>query len=296
MRATRPTRRAEDPRRVVFLHVPRTAGTTLKSVLVRQFPASQTVDLGPQGHVVLEDMAGWNTDERANIRLLHGHMAFGAHELLPAPVTYLTILREPVGRVVSFFHFVAGREDHYNFPFVREQATSPAAFATSGVTPATDNFAVRQIAGVWHEVPFGQMGDEHLELAKERLDRHFAVVGTHERFDEFLLLCALEFGWRDVFYVPLNATAHPAVDPAEAAVIAELNHLDMALHQFAAERLAQRVASRGPAFRAAAAAFRAVNPTAARVLGRARDARALGYGPPASRRTGRNSADMRVTP
>ena len=39
-------------------------------------------------------------------RMFKGHMVFGLHEVLPQPATYITVLRDPVDRVISAFYFM----------------------------------------------------------------------------------------------------------------------------------------------------------------------------------------------
>jgi hypothetical protein len=58
----------EDRSALIFVHLPKTAGTTL--------------------------------------RVFKGHLPFGLHESLPQAATYLTVLREPVDRAISTYYFM----------------------------------------------------------------------------------------------------------------------------------------------------------------------------------------------
>ncbi len=46
---------------------------------------------------------------RRRLRVVRGHMLYGIHEFLPQGATYITMLRDPVARVLSAYHFVLRR-------------------------------------------------------------------------------------------------------------------------------------------------------------------------------------------
>ena len=44
--------------------------------------------------------------------MFKGHMLFGLHAILPQPATYITVVREPVDRVISSFYFMRNYKLH----------------------------------------------------------------------------------------------------------------------------------------------------------------------------------------
>ena len=93
-----------DRETLIFLHIPKTAGSTLNFILdahytpENSFATSQTW-LHPEGS--LDGFEMLTETERARIELLNGHMGLGLHRHLPQPARYLTVLRDPVERVLS---------------------------------------------------------------------------------------------------------------------------------------------------------------------------------------------------
>ena len=92
---------------IIFLHVPKTAGTTLNRLIEWEYPISQMYSVDP---VLFEWSAKhlWKLPKQrlAKTRMFKGHMLFGLHEVLPQPSTYITVLRNPVERVLSLFRFL----------------------------------------------------------------------------------------------------------------------------------------------------------------------------------------------
>ena len=94
---------------VIFLHLGKTAGATLRRILRRNVPGSQTLALrnpssAPHGFlsaIPIERFADLPETERARPRLIMAHMVYGIHEHVPRPATYITLLRHPVARALS---------------------------------------------------------------------------------------------------------------------------------------------------------------------------------------------------
>jgi hypothetical protein len=124
-------------------------------------------------------------------------------------------------------------------------------FIFSGVTAETDNGMVRQLCGIEdyqqvpyaeYKVPFGTCGPEQLELALENLEKHYAIVGTQEKFGDFMSACAQRFGWKLPAQPPhanrtnRMASAVPVGKTVQQAMT--LNMYDLLLWDYARKRAA----------------------------------------------------------
>jgi hypothetical protein len=111
--------------RLTFLHLPRTGGTAItRDILFRNFRHGHWchVNYGADMQVLsgAHDPLSWTERKREKVSLLAGHMPFGFAANFPGISEYVTIVREPIARVVS---------DYY---FCRQNPTNPAhAFATT---------------------------------------------------------------------------------------------------------------------------------------------------------------------
>jgi hypothetical protein len=225
---------------IVFLHIPKTAGSTLNSIMERQYSRRQFYSLYPtrlypDGNA--KQFHSMSTEQRAQLRLLTGHVGYGFHCELPNPVTYFTLLRDPIERVISFYYYVRRNAGHYLHDYTLAQNLSLPQFVASGSTEVNDNLSVRMISGHWKDIAYGQCTREMLEMAKQNLREYFAVVGLAERFDESLLLLKQAFGWRNVYYMRHNVTqdrprqGELPVDTLN--LIRQHNQLDGDLYDFA---------------------------------------------------------------
>jgi hypothetical protein len=129
---------------------------------------------------------------RSRFQLVLGHMEFGLHSHLSEPVSYFTLLREPVSRVVSYYYFQKTRKLDPLHSAAKKFDLK--AYIGSDLDPLVDNFQIQMLAAKWHSVPAGQLPASTLETAKRHLQEYFTVVGLTERFDETLIPLQQAYG------------------------------------------------------------------------------------------------------
>jgi hypothetical protein len=231
---------AQSPR-VVFLHIGRTGGTTLGRILAHGLPRDSifTVD-SARREDSLRELGGLPDAARERLRLVRGHVWFGVHELLLPPVTYVTLVRDPVHRLLSHYHYVLTRPYHELHDEVTRRRLSFVDYARSGISPELDNWQTRVLAGETH-VPIGECDAAMLERAKANVERWFAVAAPLERFDEAVVLCRRRLDWAVAApFAPRNAAPgrrHRAeLTPAELQAAVGTNLLDLELFSWACER------------------------------------------------------------
>jgi Galactose-3-O-sulfotransferase len=249
---------------VIFLHIGKTAGSTMRQILKRQFPPSQTMTVRARRRPreeTLADFAALPESERLRPRLIMGHTVFGLHEHVPRPCRYVTMLRDPVRLAISQHRYVLRTPGHRHHE--QAQGMSLADYVESGLALEMDNSQTRAVAGDIG-TPYRGCTPEMLETAKQNLAEHFAWVGITERFDESVVLLGRTFGWRDVRYVSANV-ARGGTPPTEAELelVRQANHLDQELYDHAGGLLDERIAAE-PGFAAAIEEFQAANERYAR--------------------------------
>ena len=254
---------------VIFLHIHKTAGTTLHRVIERQYQPEQIWTLDDQH--TLDDLLRLSVAQRAQIQMLRGHMIFGLHEYMPGPSSYFTLLREPVERVISFFYFIRRNPHHYHFAPITSGNLTLKEFLELRQNNMMDNGQTRMLAGAQqYECPVGECTPDLLEAAKRNLSESFSVVGLMERFDETLLLLRQAYGWRNVRYVRQNVTGSRPLKadlpPATLDLVAECNQLDLELYEYASTLFDEQVQEQGPGFARQVRLFQTVNRSLARLL------------------------------
>jgi hypothetical protein len=246
------------PRPIIFLHIPKTAGSTLRALLRRQYRGyGQHGVRGLDTPELEAAMAALRPALRPATRLIGGHVMYGVHRYLPEavaaqPFTYVTMMREPVDRVISDYHYVLRTPGHDFYDPVATDHYSLEDYVRSEITIYTNNVQTRMLAGVGRDVPVGRCTEAMLAQAQRHLNERIPLVGLTERFDESLVLMKRALGWRMPVYRVKNRTKgrpkREEITPSAHAAIEAYNALDLALYREATARFETAMAAQGPGF------------------------------------------------
>lgn len=247
-----------------FLHLPRTAGTTLNAVLRDNFAPAEILSIYSKEDYTRH--AAHDPAELAHIRLIQGHLflpSLDPPSIYGLPVRPFTFLREPVARLLSEYAFLRSWKRNHLYAYLHEHNTTFRQYMLSDDRPLRyrgRNYMTRCIACM--DVGNDPLPRKALARAKRHLEQVFAFVGIQERFTESLLLLGDFLGLTSLFHEKRNALtdhAKPAVTDEDLALCQELNQGDSALYAFAVELFNARLADQGPAFARRLAEFTRLN-------------------------------------
>jgi len=248
---------------VIFLHIRKTAGSTLNKIIEHQYKRTSIFSLAENS---IDEFKKLPATRREKIMVLKGHMHFGAHEFLPRPSIYITMLRDPVDRIISHYYMIIRSPNDVLHNEVVSRRMSLKDFVSSGLTGELENAQTKLLSGVEEADAIGsfeQCSNEMLEIAKKNLQEHFAVVGLSERFDESLILLKRAFGWGNIFYIKQHVgTNRPKTEdiPKEALnLIEKHNELDINLFRYAKEVFDETIRQQGPSFEKELREFQLMN-------------------------------------
>jgi hypothetical protein len=204
---------------LIFMHIPKTGGTTLSSIIQKQY----------NKNVVLIRNNDMNVKDIEKSNSLMGHLYFGIHHKLSKPCTYITMMRDPVERVISFYFYIKETELHPHHAEVNKMSFNE--FINSKEYDF-NNLQTRYFCG-------GSSPD--LEQAKETINKHFSVVGIAEMFDDSLSLMKRRLKWNNIEYQRINVNKNrPLKKDLPANILSHItqnNTLDLELYKYAKERL-----------------------------------------------------------
>ena len=208
--------------------------------------------------------------QNARVRAIYGHYSFGVHLLLGVRrPRYVTMLRNPAKRIVSFYLSQSRAPESRLYGIIRKGAQL-RQLIEDHLAPELNNYVIRILAqdldlieahlgpdwpegvvpermrelrntigtltGLIHSPigPYDQIFNEtHLQRALRNIERHFCFIGVTDRMNESVRRLALGFGWPEPEAPPkLNASAEQySLDDETMDTIRRYNRLEYALYE-----------------------------------------------------------------
>ncbi len=223
----------------IFVHIPKTAGSTLRTLITANYAQHHVLSLYGDDRKVLADATS-HIGKTAPFHLVQGHVPYGIHRLLGLQsARYFTFLRDPVSRFMSdvamgvrhaphgFHHILAApgltREERISkaleLTYYRNNITQylSGSFCTEAISMNLLNTAIDNL---WNS----------------------EFIGITEDFEASVLIMGKKLGWKKI--IPQRSNVRPDPEPPlppqlHAMVERELDY-DRCLYALAREHLAER--------------------------------------------------------
>lgn len=232
---------------LVFLHIDKTGGMTLRSWLASQYstehirpvPCPTTLTMGSMNYPTTHmDLFAHNRKFTHNPDhwLVMGHYDYGIVQRIPDPKLVMTVLRDPVQRVVSLYQFILREDRTFAQLNIDAHSLGFGGWARKHVG-LWENAMTRQLAGVrwsssiWHEVDEAIYQQAEINLG--RCD----FVAVLEHLDDLIDRLSIDFNWTPPANRRLNTSNRKTVvDDATAEFIRQNSVYDTRLYLKAMER------------------------------------------------------------
>ncbi len=216
---------------LIFSHIPKTAGSTIRQIIQNQYEKKSMIRYLKMGEASEERLA--------RMKVLYGHCRFGVHHQISQPFKYITMLRDPIERVISTYYYAQRKPENR----MHERATTMdfMEFIQEEIkqnNPAIVNHQTRFVSGE---------KNPNLEMAKHHIQEYYAVVGLTEMFNESIFLMKESLGWDNIDYISSNVTKNRPkqenFSKEAISLIREHNQLDLELYDYAKHILLDRLCS-----------------------------------------------------
>jgi len=208
---------------LVFVHIEKTAGTSLKFILRNTFGKRHCDSLKNKKSIFTQDDLDFAKKIFGKIKCITGHNIVEPTKYLTEEnIFFMTFLRDPLTRTASFYQ-----------DFCLRGKTEKISFEEWIKDENKHNMQTKRIAG-----------EEDVEKAKKILRDSYSFIGLTERFDDSLKLLSiispekLKFKYKKKLIAPSNAIKNELIaSPETNKILQDTNKLDIELYKYVKEEL-----------------------------------------------------------
>lgn len=247
-----------------FLHIPRTAGTTLDSILVKNFPENSILKIYKKEEYKTNRFRDY--DQLKDIKYITGHLFLEKYDppmIYNKEVDAFTFLRNPINRLVSEYIFYKTWPKQHLYQYINENNISFRNYIQSSdqlLKYRGKNFMTRCISGKGFK--YNKPSLSALAVAKRNLDKNFFFFGITEQFAESIVLLSKKIGIDNILHEQrnkLNTKLKDEISEEDLNIARELNQVDSALYNFAVDLFNERINNEGSDFKTAVEEFKLNN-------------------------------------
>ena len=244
------------PGQLIFVHIPKTAGSSFLSTLVK--PNVPDDEFYQVSGGVLSLLKSEERTAARRASFIYGHVSYGIHLYTHRPAQYITFLRHPLDRAVSWYYWIKDlqRVDLFRRHPLRNYADS-VSIKEFYENRTHSNEQTRYLAGavpkkLYSLLPSQSLDKWCLKQAKDHLS-DFACFGLTEHFEASVSLFQKTFNWHERVQAPCRRRTRkrPSLDeirdiaPGVIAELQEYHQLDLELYRFAKDLFYDRMHAAG---------------------------------------------------
>jgi len=218
---------------LIFIHLPKTAGTSLRKIVRKNYRSRElffVYNRHPRFNST-EDLWNFGPEDFKKYKVIMGHFPFNKKLFPFEDRRFVTIIRDPVQRAISYYHHVMNRAQW------RGNELSLADYMESSGDIQFQNHQVRLLAGMKRN----PITEKHLERAIRNIEEQFLFVGTSEKFARSVEHLHDILGWRrkKIFYENVTPRERTENRFSEDILgrLREINEYDIRLHEWVSARL-----------------------------------------------------------
>jgi hypothetical protein len=242
-------------KKIVFLHIPKTGGTSVHNFLVQQFPKNKVC---PDRFNTLKNHTKTELDKYL---YFSGHYDMEGVEHISGDKDVFTFFREPKDTIMSLYYFW---KSHKSSAIKNNNLVGPRLAKSMGlldfirsnkgpIPGNINNYTTRVLIGKMHCGPNGEFSypkDELFDRAKERIDS-LKTFGVMNHYDESYKLVLGQLGFTPPDIIPHSRNSKKNIDPNIEPVtkeeitseilegLTDLTEFDQRIYEYAQQRYQQ---------------------------------------------------------
>ena len=170
---------------ILFDHYPKAGGTTVRRWLLKCFDDHEVFNLNDRAQSKSR-LAFMNNPRRLDFKCLLAHSGFELIKYMPPGTEAITVIREPIERIISWYRYSAKTPGMPGHKFAQDH----------DIIEYAEEFKLGDAMSNY----FGSL---------ERMESRYSVIGTVQNLGQFMVACGVRYklkGWQPE---TSNESTHP---------------------------------------------------------------------------------------
>jgi len=223
------------PRRILFDHLPKCGGSTLSTYLEAHYPRRKIFSVGGNPITSVKEFKALSRYKRYRYDLIKGHLSNELIDYVHSDCLNVTVFREPVDRIISYYYSAKSAPAHYLYSKIMESEMNLEEFATSDLSAELRNWYTTHFSGL-NVSDAEKYPEESVAKAAEVVLKRYDIIGFLDDFSSFAKRLQNQAKFRYEYQdkrvnVTQDRPSLNNISPSTSKKIEEINHLDIDLYR-----------------------------------------------------------------
>ncbi len=174
------------PRKILFDHLPKCGGSSLNKYLKSNYSGKKTFIIDSKNpHKSLSLFKLKQEGDRHAYDLVTGHLGNHLLEYVDPESIKITVLRDPIERIVSHYYYAKNRPDHYLHEVILSNNLELLDYARYEISNELNNWYTTHFSGLTHAEAM-KNPEVAVKLALKTLTKKFTLVGFLDDLSSFV--------------------------------------------------------------------------------------------------------------
>lgn len=224
------------PKKILFDHLPKCGGSSLNAYLAAHYPKRKVFSInGINPTESLKEFKSLSRHKRHSFDIVKGHLAHELFDFTHPNILKITVLREPVDRIISHYYYAKCKGNHYLHTKILESGMTLEEYASSDLSGELRNWYTTHFSG--YSISDAESSPkESIARATEVILKRYNILGFLDDFTSFTKKLQNQAHlWSEYQDMRVNVTKkRPPLEVIPLTTIdriEKINFLDIALYR-----------------------------------------------------------------